>query len=370
MTSQKLFEPLNVGRMKLKHRVVMAPLTRMRASVPGNMANDMNAEHYGQRASEGGLIIAEASQVVPGGSAAPTTPGIYSAEQVAGWRKVAEAIHAKGGHVYLQLWHVGRVSHSSLQPDGGAPRAPSPVPMSVKVGTATGERVAAETPRALTVEEIGALVQAYAQAARNAIAAGFDGVEIHSANGYLLEQFLQSRSNQRTDRYGGSIENRCRIVLEVTRAVVDAIGADRTAIRLSPYGVANDSGEADPMPLYTHLVGELDKLGLAYLHLIEPRASGAGQGEVDHQDVPSAAVLFRPLWRGVLITAGNFRGDSAEAMVAAGHADAIAFGRLFTSNPDLPKRIRVGAELTPYNRATFYTRGAEGYVDFPEMGAA
>jgi N-ethylmaleimide reductase len=370
MTSQKLFEPLTVGRMKLKHRVVMAPLTRMRASVPGNMANDMNAEHYGQRASEGGLIIAEASQVVPGGSAAPTTPGIYSAEQVAGWRKVADAIHAKGGHVFLQLWHVGRVSHSSLQPDGGAPRAPSPVPMSVKVGTAAGERVPAETPRALTLEEIGALVQAYAQAARNAIAAGFDGVEIHSANGYLLEQFLQARSNQRTDRYGGSIENRCRIVLEVTRAVIDAIGADRTAIRLSPYGVANDSGEADPMPLYTHLVGELDKLGLAYLHLIEPRASGAGQGEVDHKDVPSAAVLFRPLWRGVLITAGNFRGDSAEAMVAAGDADAIAFGRLFTSNPDLPQRIRAGAELTPYNRATFYTRGPEGYVDFPRMGAA
>lgn len=370
MGSQKLFEPLKVGRMQLGHRVVMAPLTRMRATVPGNMANDMNALHYGQRASQGGLIIAEASQVVPGGSAGPTTPGIYSTEQVAGWKKVADAIHAKGGYVFLQLWHVGRVSHSSLQPDGGAPRAPSAVPMSVKVGTATGERVEAETPRAMTAEEIGALVQAYAQAARNAIAAGFDGVEIHSANGYLLEQFLQSRTNKRADRYGGSIENRCRIVLEVTRAVVDAIGADRTGIRLSPYGIANDSGEADPMPLYSHLVGELDKFGLAYLHLIEPRASGAGQGEVDHKDVPSAAVLFRPMWHGVLMTAGNFRGDSAEAMVASGNADAIAFGRLFTSNPDLPNRIRRGAELTPYNRATFYTRGPEGYVDFPEMGAA
>ena len=233
MGSQKLFEPLKVGRMQLKHRVVMAPLTRMRATVPGNTANDMNALHYGQRASEGGLIIAEASQVVPGGSAAPTTPGIHTAEQVAGWRKVVDAVHAKGGCVYLQLWHVGRVSHSSLQPDGGAPKAPSPVPMAVKVGTATGERVPAETPRALATEEIPGLVAAYAQAARNAIEAGFDGVEIHSANGYLLEQFLLSKTNLRTDAYGGSIENRCRIVLEVTRAVADAIGADRTGIRVA-----------------------------------------------------------------------------------------------------------------------------------------
>lgn len=370
MSTQKLFEPLKLGNLTLKHRIVMAPLTRMRATVPGNTANDMNAVHYGQRASEGGLIIAEASQVVTGGSAAATTPGIHTPEQVAGWKKVVDAIHAKGGYVFLQLWHVGRVSHSSLQPDGGAPRAPSAVPMSVKVGTATGERVPAETPRPLLTEEIPALVAAYAQAARNAIAAGFDGVEIHSANGYLLEQFLLSKTNLRTDQYGGSIENRCRIVLDVTRAIVDAIGPQRTGIRLSPYGVANDSGEADPMPLYSYLIRQLDTLGLAYLHLIEPRASGAGQGEVDHQDVPSAAKLFRPMWHGVLITAGNFRGDSAEAMVAAGDADAIAFGRLFTSNPDLPKRIMLGAELTPYNRATFYSQGAAGYTDFPGMDAA
>jgi N-ethylmaleimide reductase len=220
------------------------------------------------------------------------------------------------------------------------------------------------TPRAIDTAEIPALVQRYAQAAANAQAAGFDGVEIHSANGYLLEQFLQARTNQRTDAYGGSVANRCRLVLEVTEAVAKVWGANRVGIRLSPYGIANDSGEADPMPLYSHLIRALDPMGLAYLHLIEPRASGAGQREVDHQDVPSAARLFRSMWRGRLIAAGNFRRDNANEMLASGDADAIAFGRLFTSNPDLPERLRTGAPLTPYNRATFYTRGPEGYVDF------
>lgn len=368
MATQKLFEPLTIGRMHLKHRVVMAPLTRMRATVPGNTANDLNALHYAQRASDGGFIIAEASQVMPGGSAAPTTPGIHTEAQIAGWKKVVDAIHANGGYVYLQLWHVGRISHSSLQPGGGLPVAPSAIPAVGKVATASGTREPFETPRALATEEIPGIVAAYAQAARNALAAGFDGVEVHAANGYLLEQFLHKASNQRTDAYGGPIENRARLALEVTQAVVDVCGADRVGIRLSPYGVANSSGEDDPMPVYTYLVGELDKLGLAYLHLIEPRASGAGQGEVDHQNVPSAAVLFRPQWHGVLITAGNFRGDSAEEMVAAGHADAIAFGRLFTSNPDLPERIRLGAALTPYDRPTFYTQGEKGYTDFPTLG--
>lgn len=334
MPLQKLFEPLRLGELTLKHRVVMAPLTRMRATVPGNTANALNAEHYGQRASDGGLIIAEASQVMAGGSPSATTPGIHTPEQVEGWKRVTEAVHGKGGHTFLQLWHSGRVSHSSLQPDGQPPRAPSAVPLAGKVGTAHGKPAPAETPRPLETEEIPGIIAAYVQAARNAMEAGFDGVEIHAANGYLLEQFLQSKTNQRTDAYGGSIENRCRLVLEITRGIVDAIGAKRTGIRLSPYGVANDSGETDPMPLYSYLVRELNQFGLAYLHLIEPRASGAGQREVDHQNVPSAARLFRPLWDGALIAAGNFRGDSAEAMLAEGHADAIAFGRLFTSNPE------------------------------------
>jgi N-ethylmaleimide reductase len=368
MTSA-LFSPLKVGPYQLAHRIAMAPLTRMRATRPGNAPNAMNAEYYGQRASKGGLIIAEASPVAPTGHYGPGVPGIYTDEQVAGWKLVTAAVHAKGGITFLQLWHVGRISHSTLQPNGGLPIAPSAIAPEGKTLTSTFTPAPFETPRAIETSEIPALVEAYAQAARNAISAGFDGVEIHGANGYLLEQFLQSRSNHRTDAYGGSIENRARLMLEVTRAVVAAIGAERTGIRLSPYGRANDSGENDPMPLYTYVVNELNKFGLAYLHLIEPRASGAGQREVDHQDVPSAAELFRPLWKGVLITAGNFKPDTAARTVAAGHADIVAFGRYFISNPDLPERIRRNAPFTPYNRGTFYGGDATGYLDYPALEA-
>jgi N-ethylmaleimide reductase len=349
MSSPNLFSPLQLGQCALSHRVVMAPLTRMRATQPGSSANALMAQYYAQRASPGGFIIAEASQIAVGSSVSLATPGSYSREQVAN-----DAVHAKGATIFLQLWHVGRLSTAEMQADGRPPIAPSAI-------AAQGKGV----PRALDTSEIPALIQAYVQAARNALEAGFDGVEIHSANGYLLEQFLQSRSNQRSDQYGGSIENRSRLVLDVVRAVVQACGAQKVGIRLSPYGRANDSGEADPMPLYSYLIGQLDAMGLAYLHLIEPRASGAGQAEVDHQNVPSAAQLFRKAWRGVLIAAGNFRGESANAMIAAGYADAIAFGRLFISNPDLPERLRMNAVLTPYNRATFYGGGVEGYLDYP-----
>ena len=367
MSPQKLFTPLKIGPYELSHRVAMAPLTRMRATVPGNVPNAMNAEYYGQRATKGGLIIAEASPVHPTGHAGPALPAIYTQDQIKGWKLVTDAVHAKGGIIFLQLWHGGRISHSSHQPDGGAPVAPSAIAPAGNAMTATFGIAPFETPRALETAELPKLVEAYAQGARNAIAAGFDGVEIHGANGYLLEQFLQSRSNTRTDAYGGSIENRARFMLEVVKAVADAIGAQRTAIRLSPYGRANDSGEDNPMPLYSYVVGELNRFGLAYLHLIEPRASGAGQREVDHQDVPSGAEIIRPLWKGPLITAGNFTGESAEAMVAAGHADAIAFGRYFIANPDLPERIRTKAAFTPYNRKTFYGGGAEGYTDYPAL---
>jgi N-ethylmaleimide reductase len=222
-----------------------------------------------------------------------------------------------------------------------------------------------ETPRALETEEVGQVVEAFRQAAVNAKAAGFDGVEIHGANGYLLEQFLQSRTNLRTDRYGGSIENRALLLLEIAQAVIGVWGSNRVGVRLSPYGVANGSGEADPLPLYTHVVKALDPLGLAYLHFIEPRSSGAGRAEVNWQNVPSAMVLFRPLWRGVLISAGGFTGETAEAAIAQGHADAIAFGRIFISNPDLPRRLQHGFPITPYNRATFYGGEAAGYTDYP-----
>jgi N-ethylmaleimide reductase len=251
------------------------------------------------------------------------------------------------------------------------PVAPSAVPITgngMMAMTADGKVAPYETPRALETDEVAGVVEAFRQAAGNALKAGFDGVEIHGANGYLIEQFLQSHTNLRTDQYGGSIANRARLLMEITQAAIDVWGANRVGVRLSPYGVANGSGEADPMPLYSHVIQALDPLGLAYLHFIEPRSSGAGRAEVNHQNVPSAMVLFRPIWRGVLISAGGFTGESAEAAIAAGHADAIAFGRIFISNPDLPQRLQHGFPLTPYNRATFYGGEEVGYTDYPVYG--
>lgn len=365
MSNRSLFAPLQVGRYRLDHRIVMAPLTRMRAEKASFAPRDLNAEYYRQRATSGGLIIAEASPVAPTGRGNAATPGIYSDQQIQGWRKVTEAVHAKGGIIFLQLWHVGRVSHSSYQPAGALPVAPSAVAIRGKTITASGSPQPYETPRALETDEIAGLIDSFRQGARNALEAGFDGVEIHGANGYLIEQFLQTHTNLRTDRYGGSIANRARLLIEITQAAVDVCGADRVAVRLSPYGVANDSGETDPMPLYSHVIRSLDPLGLAYLHFVEPRSSGAGRAEVYHTDVPSAMELFRPLWRGVLISAGGFDGRSAEAAVAEGHADAIAFGRHFISNPDLPFRLKHDLPLAPYNRATFYGGEEPGYTDYP-----
>jgi N-ethylmaleimide reductase len=362
-----LFSPLRIGAFELAHRAVMAPLTRMRAE-PGTLApRPLNAAYYAQRATPGGLLIAEASPVLPTGLGNPNVPGIYSEAQIAGWKRVVDAVHAKGGIIVLQLWHVGRVSHSSLQPGGVLPVAPSAVAIGdeLKAMTSDGKGAAYETPRALSTDEVVEIVAAYGQAARNAKAAGFDGVEVHGANGYLVEQFLQSRSNQRTDRYGGSIENRARFLLEVTQAVIDVYGRDRVGVRLSPFGIANGSGEAEPMPLYTYAVEALNRLGIAYLHPIEPRSSGAGRADVNWQNVPSAMTLFRPLWKGVLIAAGGFVGDTANAAIADGHADAIAFGRYFISNPDLPRRLQQGLQLTPYHRPTFYGGEEKGYTDYP-----
>jgi N-ethylmaleimide reductase len=370
MNFPHLFSPLQVGPYRLAHRVVLAPLTRMRAAKPSLAPRPLNAEYYAQRATPGGLLIAEASPVAATGFGSPGVPGIYSDAQIEGWRKVVDAVHAKGGVIFLQLWHVGRVSHSSFQPGGVLPVAPSAVPISAefKTATADGKVTLYETPRALETAEIACVIDAYRQGAVNAQKAGFDGVEIHGANGYLIEQFLQSNSNLRTDRYGGGIENRARLLMEITQAAIGVWGADRVGVRLSPYGIANGSGEADPMPLYTHVVEALNPLGLAYLHFIEPRSSGAGRAEVNWQNVPSAMVLFRPIWKGILITAGGFSGEAAEAAIAGGHADAIAFGRIFISNPDLPRRLREGFPLTPYNRKTFYGGEAAGYTDYPAYG--
>src|ERR1700721_1971695 len=329
MNFPALFSPLQIGPYRLQHRVVMAPLTRMRAERSSFAPRALNAEYYGQRATPGGLIIAEASPVMATGRGNPATPGIYSEQQIKGWRDVVDAVHGNGGLIFLQLWHVGRVSHSSFQPGGVLPVAPSAVPITgngMMAMTADGKMVPYETPRALETDEVAGVVDAFRQAATNALKAGFDGVEIHGANGYLIEQFLQSHANLRTDRYGGSIANRARLLMEITQAVIDVWGANRVGVRLSPYGVANGSGEADPMPLYTHVIESLDRLGLAYLHFIEPRSSGAGRAEVNHQNVPSAMVLCRSAWRGVLITAGGFTGEAGEAAIARGHAAPIAFG--------------------------------------------
>ena len=371
MNFPSLFSPVKIGAYQLTHRLVMAPLTRMRAEKPSLAPRPLNAEYYAQRATPGGLIVAEASPVTATGFGNPGVPGIYTEQQIAGWHKVVDAVHAKGGVIFLQLWHVWRVSHSSFQPGGALPVAPSAVPISseFKAMTADGKVVDYETPRALETSEIPAMVDAYREGAKNALKAGFDGVEIHGANGYLIEQFLQSRSNLRTDQYGGSIENRVRFLMEVTQAAIEVWGADRVGVRLSPYGIANGSGEADPMPLYSHAIKSLDKLGLAYLHFIEPRSSGAGRAEVNHQNVPSAMVLYRPMWSGKLISAGGFTGEAADAAIAAGHADAIAFGRIFISNPDLPRRLQHGYPLTPYNRATFYGGEENGYTDYPANDA-
>jgi N-ethylmaleimide reductase len=366
MNFPSLFSPLKIGPYQLQHRLAMAPLTRMRAAKPSLAPRPMNAEYYAQRTTPGGLLIAEASPVMITGFGSPGLPGIYTEQQIEGWREVVDAVHAKGGVIFLQLWHVGRVSHSSFQPGGVLPVAPSAVPIpDLKTGTSDGKVVPYETPRPLRTSEIPGVIDAYRQAAKNALKAGFDGVEIHGANGYLIEQFLQSHTNLRTDQYGGSIENRTRFLMEVTKAVVEVWGADRVGVRLSPYGVANSSGEPDPMPLYTHVVKSLNPFGLAYLHFIEPRSSGAGRAEVNWQGVPSAMVLFRPICKGVLITAGGFTGEAADAAIAAGHADAIAFGRIFISNPDLPRRLQRGFPLTPYNRATFYGGEEAGYTDYP-----
>lgn len=367
MSFPSLFTPLRLGPYLLAHRIVMAPLTRLRAGQPDNVPGKLNAEYYRQRASRGGLVIAEASQVSPSGQGLPGSPGIHSAEQVEGWKLITEAVHERGGLIFLQLWHVGRISHSSIQPGGLLPVAPSAIAPAGNALTASFERVPYEKPRALETHEIPEIIESYRRAAHNAITADFDGVEIHAANGYLLEQFLQTRTNQRTDAYGGSIENRTRLLLEVTEAVVGVVSSGRVGVRLSPFGRANDSGEADPVPLYTRVIRKLARLDLAYLHLIEPRASGAGQSEVDHQDVPSVTKLFRSIWPGVLIPAGNFTGSTANAVIADGYADAVAFGRAFIANPDLPQRLERGAALNPYDRNTFYGGGAAGYTDYPAL---
>lgn len=362
-TGVTLFSPLQMGRTQLPNRVVMAPLTRNRA-LAGDVPGALNAEYYAQRASAG-LIISEATQISQQGQGYPSTPGIYTAEQVAGWRLVTEAVHAEGGRIFLQLWHVGAISHSSFQPGGGPPVSPSGVPpQSGQAVTADWKPVPFETPRALEPGEIPGILEDYRWAAENALAAGFDGVEVHGANGYLLEQFLLGHSNLRTDAYGGSIENRSRLLMEVMDTVIGLWGADRVGVRLSPWG-RGYTGETDTVPLYTSVMKRLEAKNLAYVHLIEPHQR-EGAAPVP-EEARSPLVTFRPFYPGVIITAGGYRRESAMEAVESGLADAVAFGRLFIANPDLPRRLMENKPLNPYDRSTFYGGKEHGYIDYPEL---
>ena len=368
MTPPSLFTPLELGAITLAHRVVMPPLTRMRARRPGNEPSALAPAYYGQRATEGGLLIAEATQVAPVGQGYPATPGIHTSEQVSGWRQVVDAVHAKGGFIFLQLWHVGRISHSSHQPSDAAPVAPSAIKPAGKAMTANFTSAPFETPRALELAEIATLVDDYARATRFAEQAGFDGVEIHAANGYLIDQFLEDRANHREDAYGGSIANRTRLLTEVVDAAIVVVGADRVGVRLSPFGTINDIGDSSPEALFGHAIRALDDRGIAYLHLIEARA-GAGFKEFNDPDIPLASATFRSCFSGPVIASGGYDQTSATHAISTGTANAVAFGRAFISNPDLVERLRSGIPLNAHHRPTFYGGDAAGYTDYPTMDA-
>jgi N-ethylmaleimide reductase len=366
MQADPLFTPLKLGALDLKHRIVMAPMTRMRSAQPGNVPHALNAEYYEQRASEGGLLITEATDITPQAQGYRATPGLYTAEQIAGWRAVTEAVHAKGGFIFNQIWHVGRISHSSLQPDGALPVAPSAIRPSGDHTDASGQSVPFETPRALEERELAGIVEDFVTAARNAREAGFDGVEVHGANGYLLDQFLRNGSNKRTDRYGGSIENRARLLLEVVDGVIAALGAQRVGVRLSPWNGFNDMSDSDGEALWDYVASELNGRGLAYLHVVEPRADFTTDLPLD-ANARDAAAHFKSIFNGPLISTGGYVAETARAAVADTRADAIAFGRPFISNPDLPERVRTGAIMNWHDRATFYGGDHRGYTDYASL---
>ena len=360
-----MFTPTNLGAIALKNRLVMAPLTRMRA-VAGHVPNPLAKTYYAQRASAG-LIITEATQISHIGMGYPGTPGIYSAEQTAVWKEIVEAVHAKGGSIVAQLWHVGRISHSSLHPDHGVPEAPSAIAPAGQTYGADWQLHEYEIPKAMTTHDITRLLKEYSVAAQNAKAAGFDGVEIHAANGYLIDQFLQDKTNQRDDQYGGSIENRLRILGEVIETVAKVFPSDRIGLRLSPYGTFNDISDSDPLALFTAAIQKLNGYKLAYLHMIEPRSTSAGGGDQVFEDAPITSEIFRAAYQGKFITAGGYDQAMGEKVLEDGLADAVAYGRLYISNPDLAERFEKNAALNPYNRATFYGGQEVGYTDYPSL---
>ncbi|KPN05042.1 alkene reductase [Xanthomonas arboricola] len=358
MTHPSLFEPYALGALTLANRIVMAPLTRNRAGA-GLVPSALAATYYAQRASAG-LLITEATQISPQAQGYQDTPGLYTPEQIAGWRAVTDAVHAKGGRIFVQLWHVGRVSHVDLQPGGAAPVAPSAIRAATKVFVNNGFADVSE-PRALALHELPGIVDDFRQAAANAIAAGFDGVEIHGANGYLLEQFIKDGANQRTDAYGGSIENRARLLLEVVAAVSKEIGADRTGVRISPVSPASGISGSDPQPQYDYIAAQLDALGIVYLHVVE----GATGGPRDAAPFDYAAL--RSKFTRTYLANNGYDLELANAQLRAGTVDLVAFGRPFISNPDLVERLHTGAALAPLNPATLYGGGADGYIDYPSL---
>jgi N-ethylmaleimide reductase len=358
-----IFSPVKVGGLALRNRIVMAPMTRCRAQ-PDGVLTPLTATYYAQRASAG-LIISEATQVSAQGIGYPSTPGIYTDAHVAAWKVVTDAVHAQGGLIVCQLWHCGRVSHNDFH-EGAAPVSSSAIGRAGKGYTYQGLKPY-PTPRALTPDEVPGVIEHYRHGAAMAKAAGFDGVELHGANGYLPDQFLRDGVNKRTDAWGGTIENRARFMLEATRAIVGVWGADRVGVRLSPSGTFNDMSDSDPRATFTYVVKHLGAMNLAYLHIMEAMESDLKAGP----SIPTWEALpvsfFRPLFRGTLITNGGFTRDKASAYIAEGHCDAVAFGVPFIANPDLPARFQKNAPLAAADPSTFYMGGEKGYAAYPAL---
>jgi len=359
--SQLLFEPITLGQLNLANRIVMPPMTRSRASQPGDVANPLMAEYYAQRASAG-LIIAEGTQISPLGKGYAWTPGIYSDEQIAGWRLVIDAVHAAGGRIFAQLWHVGRVSHpdntGGVQPISSSALAATDVKVFVDNGSDTPGFVDVAAPRAMNQDDIQQVLGQFHQAALNAMAAGFDGIELHAANGYLVNQFIDSEANQRDDEYGGSLENRLRFLDEVVDTLVEAIGADKVGVRLAPFTSLNGTVDADPETTYVAAAKVLNRHQVAYVHI----------AEVDWEDAPETPKSFkhqmRQAYAGVLIYAGRYNADKAQQALNEGWADMIAFGRPFIANPDLPRRIAEGLPWAQHNPDTLFGGAAKGLTDY------
>src|ERR1700730_5924159 len=366
LTTNKLFTPIQVGPMELKHRVVMGPLTRSRSVEPGNIPGDLMLEYYSQRASDGGLIVSEATSISVAGGGWFAAPGLYSEEQVAGWKRITDAGQQKRGYMFSQLWHAGCAGHVD------STKGATPVSSSVNPEYWRDPTILESTPhgwrqpsphRALDITEIPAIVEDYRKAAECAKAAGFDGVELHAGNGYLPNQFLQDGVNRRTDSYGGSLKNRSRFLLQVVEALVSVWGGNRVAVRIAPGGRWNGMSDSDPEALFDYVAKELDRFGLAYLHIIEPRVRG--NVVIVEGQYAIAAARLRKIFKGTIIAAGGFEPGTAEEVVENGDADLVTFGRHFSGGGGLPKRIRLGLPLNAYDRNTFYTFDAQGYTDYP-----